>query len=415
MRFHWHGSQTLAPPRFSGVMGWISWAAATLFVFYQLVVQNSYAAMDSTLRVALDLNVSASSIVSATFLIVYGLMQVPAGMILDRLGPGRVLPVAAVFLAGLTWGFSFVDGMWSAIILRAAMGFFAAFAFPAAGLIARRRLPVAVFPLAMGLIDGVFGFGLWAGDAGVAAMIESMHWRSIMAVLGLGGLVMAIVCFVCIPAIGASTRPPDGSILGDIRRLLADSQVRRAAFVYAMLSGITFGFAGLWNVPLQEAWGFTHREAMQFNGWIFVGLGVGGPAMGALGMRIAWRRPLLVGGVVLALTGVMFLLFAPAPTDALFLDIVHGFVGIGISAGILCFPIGCRDVDPAHVATTIGLINAAGLLAAACFQIVPGLVLGLTHEPNLVVVQVVLSIFAVGLIAAIGVAFKVTKGIDQAA
>ena len=200
--------------------------------------------------------------------------------------------------------------------------------------------------------------------------------------------------------------------MGDMRRLLGDAQVRRAAFVYAMLSGITFGFAGLWNVPLQEAWGFSHREAMGFNGWIFIGLAVGAPVMGTLGMRVAFRRPLLVGGVLLALAGVLFLLFAPGPTDELLLDIVHGFVGIGISAGILCFPIGCRDVEPARVATTIGLINAAGLLAAACFQIVPGLVLGISREPSLVLVQVVLSIFAVGLVTAIPLAFKATRSID---
>ena len=179
MHLHHHRPKTLAPARFSGVMGWISWAAATLFVFYQLVVQNSYPALDGTLREALGLDVAASSIVSATFLVVYGLMQVPAGMIIDRVGPGRVLPLAALLLAGTTWGFSLVDGMWSAMLLRAAMGLFAAFAFPGAGLIARRRLPVAIFPLAMGLIDGVFGLGLWAGDAGVAVMIEAMHWRSV--------------------------------------------------------------------------------------------------------------------------------------------------------------------------------------------------------------------------------------------
>jgi len=393
-------------------MGWISWTVATLFVFYQLVVQNSYPALDGTLREALGLDVAASSIVSATFLVVYGLMQVPAGMIIDRFGPGRVLPLAALLLAGSTWAFSLVDGLWSAMLLRAAMGLFAAFAFPGAGLIARRRLPVAVFPLAMGMIDGVFGLGLWAGDEGVSRMIEVMHWRGVMAVLGLGGVVAAILCFVCIPPIGASARPPDGSIMGDLRRLLGDGQVRRAAFVYAMLSGITFGFAGLWNVPLQEAWGFTHREAMGFNGWVFIGMAVGAPAMGAMGMRVALRRPLLIGGVLLALAGVLFLLFSPGPTDELFLNIVHGLVGLGISAGILCFPIGCRDVEPARVATTIGLINAAGLLAAACFQIVPGLVLGISREPSLLLVQIVLSIFAVGLAMAIPLAFRVTRTID---
>ena len=61
MHLRHHRPKTLAPARFSGVMGWISWAAATLFVFYQLVVQNSYPALDGTLREALGLDVAASS------------------------------------------------------------------------------------------------------------------------------------------------------------------------------------------------------------------------------------------------------------------------------------------------------------------------------------------------------------------
>ena len=175
-----------------------------------------------------------------------------------------------------------------------------------------------------------------------------------------------------------------------------------------MVCGITFGFAGLWNIPLQEAWGFSHIEAVQFNGWIFIGMAIGAPCMGALGMRDSLRRGLLISGICLALAGVAALLFLPVPGTAWTINLIHLAVGLGISASILCFPIGCRDVQPAFVATTIGVINAGGLLAAGAFQLVPGIVLGLFEDPQLPLLQIVLSIFAAGLVAAIPLAWQIT-------
>ena len=392
-----------------GIAGWIAWLAATIFVFYQLIVQNSYAALDSTLREALDLDLASSSMVSASFLVVYGLMQVPAGLIIDRLGPGRVLVPAALILAGCTWLFSSVDGFWSALATRGAMGFVAAFAFPAAGLIARRRLPLAVFPLAMGIIDGVFGLGLWVGDVGVDALLDHMHWRSIMGALGVAGVLVAVICLACIRPIGPSVRSGDGSALGDLRLLIGKRQVVYTAVLYAMMSGITFGFAGLWNIPLQEAWGFSRTESVQFNGWIFIGLAVFAPLAGLLGMRRSLQRPVLVGGVVLTLTGVLCLLFLPAPMDTWFITLVHVAVGIGLGSGVLCFAVACRAVETGRVATAIGLINAAGLLAAAVFQVLPGVVLDQLGTPRLETYQIVLSIFAVGLAVALPLSFAVTR------
>jgi MFS family permease len=392
-----------------GIAGWIAWIAATIFVFYQLIVQNSYVAMDATLREALELDLTTSSLVSAAFLVAYGLMQVPAGLIIDRLGPGRVLAPAALVLAGCTWLFASVDGFWSAVAIRAAMGCVAAFAFPGAGLIARRRLPLAVFPLAIGIIDGVFGLGLWVGDDGVNVMLEHMHWRSIMGALGVAGVVVAVICLVCIRPIGPSSRSGSGSVRSDLRLLVGKRQVVYTAILYAMMSGITFGFAGLWNIPLQEAWGFSRTESIQFNGWIFIGMAVFAPLAGLLGMRRSLQRPVLVGGVVLTLIGVLCLLFLPTPMEDWFVTLVHVAVGMGLGTGVLCFAVACRTVEMGRVATAIGLINAAGLLAAAFFQVLPGIVLDQMDTPQLETYQIVLSIFAVGLVVALPLSIVVTR------
>ena len=139
------------------VANWIAWGAATLFVTYQLAVQNSIGAMQNVMETDLSLSAMQITVVSASFLFVYAVMQIPAGLLLDRFRPRRLLPPMALGVAASAWLLSGADGFWSAVLARSLMGAFAAFAFPGAGLISRRRLPLGQFALAMGLVDMEIG------------------------------------------------------------------------------------------------------------------------------------------------------------------------------------------------------------------------------------------------------------------
>ena len=94
---------------------WLAWGAATLFVLYQLATQNSIAAMQVALEKDLAISEVEVGIVSATFLFVYAIMQIPAGMLLDRWRPQFLLPPAALGVAGAAWLLSLSGGFWGAV------------------------------------------------------------------------------------------------------------------------------------------------------------------------------------------------------------------------------------------------------------------------------------------------------------
>ncbi len=159
------------------IANWVAWGAATLFVTYQLAVQNSIGAMQSVMETDLSLSTVQITIVSASFLFVYAAMQIPAGLLLDRFRPRRLLPPMALGVAASAWLLAGADGFWSAVLARSLMGAFAAFAFPGAGLVSRRRLPLSQFALAMGLVDMAFGAGGLLGDAGGDALLSIQSGR----------------------------------------------------------------------------------------------------------------------------------------------------------------------------------------------------------------------------------------------
>ena len=374
-------TDTIEIPQPAGKVGsigcWIAWAAATIFVAYQLATQNSIAGMQASMEKDLGLAEWEISIVSASFLFVYAVMQVPAGMLLDRYRPRLLLPPMAIGVAAAALMLSAATGFWSAVAARALMGIFAAFAFPGAGLVARRRLPVAQFAIAMGLIDMAFGFGGWIGLTGVEFLMQWQSWRAVMVDLAIIGGIVAVLCFVCISnttARGnvATESARSRSMIQSMREVLGVRQVRLAAVTAGTLMAVLFGFGGLWDVPLQQAFGYSHGEAVTLNGWIFIGAAIMPPIVGWAADRWRIRRPILMGGMVFALIAALAILLVPGHGPQWQPTLMLLALGLGIGTCVLTFPIACDAVDPANVGAAIGVVNAAGLLSAAMFQIVPG-------------------------------------------
>jgi len=382
------------------VANWIAWGAATLFVTYQLAVQNSIGAMQNVMETDLSLSAMQITVVSASFLFVYAVMQIPAGLLLDRFRPRRLLPPMALGVAASAWLLSGADGFWSAVLARSLMGAFAAFAFPGAGLISRRRLPLGQFALAMGLVDMAFGAGGLLGNAGVGALLSIQSWREIMVDFALFGALVALLCWLFIGSTTnrgeAATGEARSKTLGQsLREVLAVRQVRLACVVASAMMAMLFGFGGLWDVPLEQGYGYTHSDAVWLNSWLFIGVTVTPPFIGWAADRWRIRRPILLGGQVVALIAILGILGINTEVPFWFAAGNLALLGIGISVTVLTFPIACDAVEPANAGAAIGIVNASGLLSAAVFQILPGVLLAVFNSHSLTAMRIVFGVFVV--------------------
>lgn len=389
--------------RTNSLAGWIALAAAILFVLYQLATQNSIGAMQPALKQELGLVDWQIGVVSAVFLCVYAVAQIPAGMLLDRYRPRLLLPPMALGVGVSAWLLSISGGFWALVAGRALMGLFAAFAFPGAGLIARRRLPARQFALAMGLIDCAFGAGAYFGDTGVAALMNVERWNSVMADFALGGAAVAFVCWLCIGTTtgrGASATEAarSRSMAESIREVASVRQVRLAAITAAALMAMLFGFGGLWDVSLQQAFGYSHDDAIFLNGWLFIGVAITPPCAGWAADRWRKRRPILLGGQILALLAILSVLIVPAAVPMWVASVTLLALGLGIGTCVLTFPIACDAVAPANAGAALGLVNAAGLMSSAVFQVVPGLILLVAGNHSLLIMRLTMAMFVVLII-----------------
>jgi len=222
----------------------------------------------------------------------------------------------------------------------------------------------------------------------------------VMADFALGGAVVAIVCWLCI---GTTTVRGESvteaarsrSMLESIREVASVRQVRLAAITAAALMAMLFGFGGLWDVSLQQAFGYSHDQAISLNGWLFIGVAITPPCAGWAADRWRKRKPILLGGQVVALVAILAVLIVPATVPVWVASMTLFVLGLGIGTCVLTFPIACDAVAPANAGAAIGLVNAAGLMSSAVFQVVPGIILLIAGSHSLLIMRLVMAIFAI--------------------
>jgi len=185
----------------------LAFASALGFVIYQLAVQTSYTTLRDSIEAELAISLVQSGIASSIFLLVYALMQIPAGLILDRVGPTPLLPIAVLATGASAWLFAESATLGMLVASRAMIGFAAAFAFPAVGLVGRRWLPPWCFALAMGGAEAAIGLGGTAGTFGAAHLEATIGWRAAATWFAAGALPFAVMAAVFI------RRAPSGSAL----------------------------------------------------------------------------------------------------------------------------------------------------------------------------------------------------------
>ena len=393
--------------------GVLAFASALGFVIYQLAVQTSYTTLRDSIEAELAISLVQSGIASSIFLLVYALMQIPAGLILDRVGPTPLLPIAVLATGASAWLFAESATLGMLVASRAMIGFAAAFAFPAVGLVGRRWLPPWCFALAMGGAEAAIGLGGTAGTFGAAHLEATIGWRAAATWFAAGALPFAVMAAVFIrraPS-GSAARAeaaPD-SIGRAFLSVVSNRVVLLSAAVYAGACGMLFGLGSFWNTPLATAWEWGPEQASWINAAIFIGFGAGAPFFGWLGPRIGEVRTMTWSFLVAAATMVVWVL---VPIDlGLAFDVVNvAIMGFACASSVLAFTLACGAVPAARTAAAVGMVNFAGIAAGAILQVLPGILVPSAEGGSLREQQEACFIFILAVLGSALAAWRIGRG-----
>lgn len=340
-------------------------------MFYKYALEVSPSVMTSTLMGTFNISGTALGNLAACYFYAYLLLQIPAGLLLDKIGPRRVTTAAIALCALGSIIFARADTLLVASIGRFLTGAGAAFAAVNCLKLIANWFPLKQFAFMAGLMMTVAMLGAVGGQAPLAAFIDKMDWRQAMTIIGIAGLALAVIFWTVVRDKAPDHKremhivPQKASFGTSLKQVLSSGQ----AWWLSVYSGFAFApvmvFGGLWGVSfISEAFGISQNMSAQSVSLIFIGFAVGAPVFGLFSDWIGRRKVVMFWGTLCALICISAVIYLPGMTHSLLTFLLFLF-GFSISSFLLCFTM-IREITSALLAATaIGFMNAFDALFGA--------------------------------------------------
>jgi len=338
-------------------------------MFYKYALEVSPSVMTGTLMSAFQISGMDLGNLAASYFYAYLILQIPAGVLLDRFGPRKITSLAIAVCALGNMLFGFAPSLLVAEIGRFFVGAGAAFAAVTCLKLTANWFPSRQFAFMAGLMMTIAMLGAVGGQAPLAYFISHLEWRAAMQWISVAGLVFAFIFWFVVRdtspshAIEKVFAPQKVSIFKNLKKLVKSPQ----SWWLSVYSGFAFApvmvFGGLWGVSfLAESYKIPEHMAAQQVSLIFIGFAVGAPLFGHLSDRWGRRKPVMYWGTFLSLIAISLIIYVPIGP---ILPCVLFLFGFFISSFLLCFTMIREISTPMLAATAIGFMNAFDALFGA--------------------------------------------------
>ncbi len=356
----------------SPLRGWVIWLLSALFMFYKYALEVSPSVMTSTLMSTFQIGGTELGNLTACYFYAYLFLQIPAGLLIDKIGPRKVTTIAIALCALGCLIFAKSDSFFFAGVGRFLTGAGAAFAAVNCLKLILNWFPSRRFAFMTGLMMTVAMLGAAGGQAPLSCFIKAAgNWRHAMETIGLVGLILAVIFWIVVKDKPDSHErekhivAPRLSIYNSLKQILTNSQ----SWWLSIYSGLAFApvmiFGGLWGVSfISEAFNLAHYTAAQSVSLIFIGFAVGAPLFGWLSDLLGRRWIVMFWGTIFALLSITLIIYDSNLSNFWLASLLF-FFGFSISSFLLCFTM-MREINlPGLVATAIGFMNAFDALCGA--------------------------------------------------
>jgi MFS family permease len=336
----------------------VAWLLTAVFYFYQYAMRSAPAVMMPQLSEAFGITTLGVASIVGLFYYGYSPFSLVAGAAMDRLGPRRLLPFAAVIvgIGALLFATGHTRAAGAGRFLQGAGG---VFALVGAVYIATKNFPASQ---AATLIGATQMFGMAGGSAGqflVGPLIgRGVSWSKFWIAMGVAGMLIGVVLFFLIP----NDEPTEASSGGLKTTIAGFGTVFRnpQSILCGLIAGLMFIpttiFDMIWGVRyLQDAHGFDYASAVMRSSTVPFGWIIGCPLLGFLSDRMGRRKPVLLGAALVLLACMTWILYGP--TNVLPPYVLGLVAGIASGAAMLPYTI-IKEVNPPQFGgTATGVVN----------------------------------------------------------
>lgn len=382
------------------------WGIGVAVYFVAVIFRTSLGVAGLEAADRFHVNASALSTFSLLQLLVYAGMQIPVGLMVDRLGTKKVLTLGAVLFTLGQLGFALSPSYGVALAARALLGCGDAMTFISVLRLGTRWFPARRGPL-MAQLAGLVGMaGNLVSTLVLAPVLHGVGWTAAFAGSAGAGLIVLVPLVLFLrdhpEGHGAACAPRGGG--GFVRRQIRESWsepgTRLGLWVHFTTQFPAMVFLLLWGMPfLVEAQGLSRTTA----GGLLTLVVASNMALGLVYGQIVGRRqssriPLALGTV--GLTALLWAAVLLYPGDRapmwllVSLCLVLGSCG---PASMIGFDF-ARPANPAErQGTASGITNMGGFLASMTTLLAVGILLDATGDDYRIAFSTVFVLEALGI------------------
>lgn len=364
---------------------WTVWSVAVIAYVVAVLQRTSFgvAGLDAVDR--FGTTASAVALFTVLQLVVYAVLQVPAGVLLDRYGTRRLVVVGGLVMAAGQLVLAVGSVLPLAVLGRVLVGAGDALTF-----ISVLRLVGAWFPArhapVVTQLTGLMGqLGQVLSAVPLVALLAVRGWTTAFASASALGVLAAVLVLLVVrdaPGVRSRSGPPlSWSKAGhDLVRAWRHPGTRLGLWSHFVTQFPGTVFALMWGFPFLERGEGVPQATVSalFTGYVVAGL-VAGPLLGVLVSRHPLRRSWLVLTIVAVNAAAWTAVIAwPGPAPLWLLGVLVLALASGGPGSMVGFDY-ARTFNPAdRQGTATGIVNVGGFVASLVVVLAVGVVLDAT-------------------------------------
>jgi len=345
---------------------------AALFVCLAYFLQTLPASTANYFEQTLNIDTAQFVEISTIFFVVYGLLQIPNGMFIDRYGIKILFPFGIfITLLGiiLYW---LASSIFLLSLSRFLEGIGTSMAYVVVIFIASKYFPAKIFPLLMGLIETIAIVGDITATNLFGNYIDSFGWD----IANITVIVFCFILFICACSYAVFHKkivhtPVKKTLRAVLKEFL--SLFKNRAFICVLIYAFFTWFsiqtlAGFWG---RDYFMIMHHysdiESLHLMGVYWIGLLVSSPLIGFLVSKIGYHRLIII---ILATIGLIAqsVMCIPILFNYQALIVIAISTGISASGIVIAFSIASDILAPQLKGTGIALLNTAIIFGGVAGQ-----------------------------------------------
>ena len=368
---------------------WVVYGAAVLTYIVAILQRSSLgvAGVEATQRY--EVAATALSTLAVVQLVVYAALQIPVGVMLDRVGPKALLVTGASLMLVGHCTLAFSDTLGVAILGRILVGAGDAMTF-----ISGIRLLASWFEgRRLTFVSQLFGslgqFGQIVAIFPLGLALHEWGWTpTYLLAASFSAIVLVVLLVLVSSGPGNRLEKGDGQTWAQsahhLRAALARPGTQLGFWSHFVSQSSLTSFALLWGFPfLSVALGYGPAAAAGLLTLTVASVVVSGPVLGVLCARFPLRRSNLVLGIVAAMAVVWtVLLLWPGQPPLWLVVLLLLVIAVGGPGSLIGFDF-ARSFNPLRsLGSANGIVNVGGFLASFVIMFFVGVVLDLVDRSH---------------------------------